>query len=123
MSAIVNTLANGLNAVGSWLVQIVSGVWDVVLLAFDAIGAFLVGLVGLLVTGIVLVLGILLDLLLSAVPDMPQADQTGIGGISALQAANAYVPLGEALALLPVMGAVAGGIGVYKLAKFIRGGG
>lgn len=123
MSAIVTTLANAMNWLGQWLVGLLTTLWGVILLVLDAALAVVVSLVGTVGTVIVGVFGVLLGLLLNLLPDAVTADHSDVSGIQALSAANMYVPIAEVLTLLPVFGAVAGGIGIYKLAKFIRGGG
>lgn len=123
MSGIIGTLANGFTWVGQWIVSAVTTVWGAILLVLDAILGVVVALIGVLGTVIVSIFGVVLTVLLAALPDVPEPDHAGVSGISALAAANQYVPVAEALTLLPVVGAIAGGIGVYKLAKFIRGGG
>lgn len=79
-------------------------------LVLAALG-LLVKLVGLLLTAAVAVL--------PPVPDLPQA-----GGLpSILGQANYFVPLDLAFQLLTVLGVVYGAIWLYKLGKFLRGGG
>lgn len=124
MGAIVQTIGNGINAIGSWLGTIVGAVWNAILLLLDGILAVVVQLAGWVLLGVVGLLGFLLQLLIGLMPDMPVADDAGAySGFSSLSAANQYVPIAEAFALLPVLGAIAAGIGVYKFIKFVRGGG
>lgn len=123
MGAIVQTIGNGFRAVGSWLEGLLLAGWNAVLLLLDAILAVVVGLIGVVGTVIVGLFSLLLTAVLALIPSLPEADTAAAGGVSALAAANQYVPLAESLALLPVVATVVGGIGIYKLAKFIRGGG
>lgn len=117
------TIWNGITAVGQWLVSLLTTAWGAILLVLDAAVALVVGAVGVVGVVIAQLFGLLLTVALSLIPNMPEADHSGTSGLSALAAANQYVPIAEALAFLPVVGAIAGGIGAYKLAKFIRGGG
>ena len=59
-----------------------------------------------------------LTVLVGWLPDMPAAPETG--SVSFLDAANRYLPIGEAVALGGIWAALIGGVMLYKLAKFLR---
>lgn len=85
----------------------------------DWFAAFLIDLFAYLVGVVIDILFALFYAVLAVLPNMPEHDHSALTSFSALAFANNYIPITEIIALLPLLGTVFTGLGLYKLAKFV----
>jgi hypothetical protein len=117
----------GINTLFQWIETVLIGIiqtaWGALHLILDGLLGALVTVIGLLLNFVVSLLALVVSMMFAILPELPQAQHGGVGGVSALAAANQYVPIAETLALLPILATIFTAIGLYKLAKFIWIGG
>lgn len=121
MQQLIQSIWRGFTWLGEMLGGWLSALWAafVGIVEFFAawVASFFANLALLVVEGLfALVLGALR--LLPAMPEAPE-----VGALTGLEVANRYFPLGEVMALGGVWAAVFSAVGLYKLAKFVRGAG
>lgn len=104
--------------------RIFQPLWHGFLDSLDGVFSSIIHLINLLLCTLLKLLFWFIETLLGFIPELPQPDTSSIDtGMNAIAMANQFVPLGEMLGLLPLIGSVFGAIGIYKVSKFIRGAG
>jgi hypothetical protein len=104
-------------------VSAVGALWGALAGAVSAVVAWIGGALAWVVGGVVTVVLGVLTFLVGLLPAAPTPDHSSVGALEQLATVNQYVPVVEALGLLAVWAALFGGVGLFKLAKFIRGAG
>jgi hypothetical protein len=104
-------------------VTAVVALWGALASAFSAVVAWIAGALAWVVGGVVTVVLGALTFLVALLPAAPSPDHSSVGALEQLATVNQYVPVVEALGLLGVWAALFGGVGLYKLVKFLRGAG
>ena len=103
----------------NFLGNLFSTLWNAFIGLFDWLAAFVIEVASFFLNLIVDTLFAVMYVFIAILPDMPQADHSGMSSLDALAFANNYFPVSEAIALLPLLGTIFAAIGVYKLIKFI----
>lgn len=135
MIGIVGFLLRGIPVLAGWFTATFGALsgWLAGLLVlagvvfFDKIALVVSWAVGWLLSSIVALLVAVLGLVVGLLPDMPTEWPT-LGSawttlLSGAAIANRYIPITEILTYLSLFAALYGLLGVWKLVKFIRGGG
>lgn len=97
-------------------------VWDASMRVIDVLLSLFVQVFVFLAQFLADTLIFILWLAVSILPSMPDGPElSGVGGI--ISQSNRYIPVGELAALSGVWAAIFAAIGLYKMAKFVRGAG
>lgn len=127
MQAIVQTILNSwlrffdfLRFLWNVFVTWINYIWASFMLVLDALLSALASVLVFALQAVTDVLLFIIGLALAILPNMPE--KMSIGSID-LGGANRYLPISETVALAGVWAVIFGGIGLYKLAKFVRGAG
>ncbi len=129
MQAIVFTLINvgreiieHMDAGFCFMAQIMVYLWNLNVVVIEWMGAFVISAFALLFEVGVELFVTLIKLATAILPGMPTEPGDNIA-ISGIAQANVYVPVSELVALTGAWSAVFAAVGLYKMSKFIRGGG
>lgn len=121
---LVNVVVSGLGWIVARLAGIVTVLWRAVLVVLDQLLAWGVHLVEWIVLGVVGLFFGFLTVLAGLLPEMPDAPSGLAGTIGgALGVADRYFPVTEVLGMAALWGTIYGGLYLWKLVRFLRGGG
>lgn len=129
MQALINTIVSFATAIfdffkGIWEVAVkwIRVVWNAAMDVADLLLSAFLQLFVWIVQGVTEVLLILFSLAVNLLPSMPDSPSVGSLGDIVTQA-NRYIPVSEMASMTGVWSAIFAAVGMYKLAKFVRGAG
>ncbi|TDE84657.1 hypothetical protein [Deinococcus sp. S9] len=111
------------SAILSWVLQLVQKFWNGLLEFLSSIVQFAVDLLVMILNLVVDAFFWIIIFAAHILPDVPDLPGSGSFDTNLLAVANYFFPVAEFLQGLTFIAAVYAGVGLYKLAKFIRGGG